>query len=243
MIKSVVISMILFGSVLGAQGQKVFERDTIKTTSGNLVITFIGHGSLLFNYQDKNIYIDPVLQVADYSSLPAADVILVTHDHGDHLDPAAIEKISKPETGIYLTQLCFNKLKKGKVCRNEEFFIAGGVPVEAIAAYNITGLRGNGIPYHPKGEGNGYIMNFGQVMVFVAGDTEFTPEMAKLKNIDIAFLPIGLPYTMSPGMAVDAAIKLKLKILYPYHFNNSNPEEVVRALVGSPIEVRVRSMK
>jgi L-ascorbate metabolism protein UlaG (beta-lactamase superfamily) len=228
---------------MGASGQKVFERDTILTSSGNLVITFIGHGSLLFNYQDKNLYVDPVMQIADYSKMPKADAILVTHDHGDHLDPVAIEKISKPETEIYLTKLCFEKLKKGKVCTNESFFMAAGIPVEATAAYNIVGLRGNGIPYHPKKEGNGYIMNFGQVKVYVAGDTELTPEMAKLKDIDIAFLPIGLPYTMEPSMAVEAAVMMKLKILYPYHFNNSNPEELVRALMGSQIEVRVRSMK
>jgi L-ascorbate metabolism protein UlaG (beta-lactamase superfamily) len=235
--------LIFLGGVLGANGQKVFERDTIRTVSGNLVITFVGHGSLLLTYHEKNIYIDPVLQVADYSGLPAADAILVTHDHGDHLDPAAIEKLSKPGTEIYLTGLCFDKLKKGKVINNEEFFMAAAIPVEAVAAYNIVGLRGNGIPFHPKGDGNGYVLTFGETKVYIAGDTELTREMAKLKDIDIAFLPIGLPYTMSPAMAVEAARVLKLKILYPYHFNNSNPEELVRALVGSPVEVRVRSMK
>jgi L-ascorbate metabolism protein UlaG (beta-lactamase superfamily) len=235
--------MMVLGSIGGAMGQKVFERDTIRTPAGDLVITFFGHASLSFNYQDRNIYIDPVMQVADYSLLPKADAVLVTHDHGDHLDPVAIEKISKPETEVYLSRLCFDKLKKGKVCPNESFFIAAGCPVETIAAYNIIGLRGNGIPYHAKGDGNGYVISFGQLKVYVAGDTEWTPEMAKLKNLGIAFLPIGLPYTMEPGMAIEAAVRLKLKLLYPYHFNNSNPEEIVRALMGTDIEVRVRSMK
>jgi L-ascorbate metabolism protein UlaG (beta-lactamase superfamily) len=241
--KMLFIVMMIIGQPIGAMGQREFERDTIQTPGGNLVITLIGHGSLLFSYQDKNIYIDPVLQVADFSSLPKADAILVTHDHGDHFDQMAIVQISKPETEIFLTQLCFDKLKKGRVCPNESYFIAGGIPVETIAAYNIYGLRGNGKPYHPKGEGNGYVMTFGSLKVYVAGDTELTPEMAKLKNIDIAFLPIGLPYTMAPAMAVEAAKTLRLKILYPYHFNNSNPEDVVRALLGSPVEVRVRSLK
>lgn len=237
------IFILLIVSAMGVMGQKSFEKDTIKTSGGNLVITFLGHGSLLFNFQDRNLYIDPVMQVADYSLLPKADAVLVTHDHGDHLDPVAIEKISKPETEIFLTQLCFDKLKKGKVFGNEAFFIAAGVPVETVAAYNIHALRGNGKPYHPKGEGNGYILTFAQYKLYVAGDTEPTPEMTKLKNIDIAFLPIGLPYTMPPALAIEAAKILKLKILYPYHFNNSNPEELVRAFIGSPVEVRVRSLK
>jgi L-ascorbate metabolism protein UlaG (beta-lactamase superfamily) len=139
--------------------------------------------------------------------------------------------------------LGFDKLKKGKVVNSESYFIAAGVPAESVAAYNIIGLRGNGKPFHEKGAGNGYVLTFGLIKLLIAGDTELTPEMTKLKNIDIAFLPIGLPYTMSPAMAVEAAQLLKLKILYPYHFNNSNPEEVVRALIGTTTEVRVRSLK
>jgi L-ascorbate metabolism protein UlaG (beta-lactamase superfamily) len=239
----VFFALMVMSSFGGLMGQKTFESDTIKTTGGNLVITFIGHSSLLFNYQDKNIYIDPVMQMADFSLLPKADAILVTHDHGDHLDSVAIDKLSKPETGLFLSQLCHDKIQKGKVCANESYFMAAGVPVEAIAAYNIIGLRGNGKPYHPKGDGNGYVLSFGTTKIYVAGDTEMTPEMTKLKDIDIAFLPIGLPYTMEPRMAVQAAFTMKVKILYPYHFNNSNPEEVVRALIGKNIEVRVRSMK
>lgn len=239
----ITVIMLTIGPAMGAIAQKVFESDTIPTPGGNLVITFIGHSSLFFNYQDRNYFVDPVDQVADYSMFPKADAILVTHDHGDHFDPVAIDKITKPETEIFLTQLCADKLKKGRVCKNGSFTIAAGIPLETTAAYNIVGIRGNGKPYHPKGQGNGYVLSFGQLRVYVAGDTELTPEMSKLKNIDIAFLPIGLPYTMAPGMAVDAARILKLKILYPYHFNNSNPEEVVRALIGSPIEVRVRSLK
>jgi L-ascorbate metabolism protein UlaG (beta-lactamase superfamily) len=240
---NLLVILALIQSTMNLMAQKPYETDTIPTASGKLAITFFGHASLLFNYQDRNIYIDPVMQVADYSQMPKADAILVTHEHGDHLDPMAIEKLSKPGTEISLNQKSYEKLKKGSIRKEGDFFGAAGVPVEVVAAYNINNLRGNGIPYHPKGDGNGYVLLFGDVRVFVAGDTEFTPEMAKLENIDIAFLPIGLPYTMSPAQAVQAAKTMKIKILYPYHFNNSNPEEVVRALVGSPIEVRVRSLK
>jgi L-ascorbate metabolism protein UlaG (beta-lactamase superfamily) len=243
-IKVEILAAILFwGSTIGVNGQKAFETDTISTPAGNIEITFIGHASLQFKYQDRYYYIDPVMQLADYSLLPKADVILVTHDHGDHLDPVAIEKLSKPETEIFLPQLCFDKLKKGKVCDNGKFFIANGVPVETVAAYNIYNLRGNGKPYHARNEGNGYVLTFGPLRIYVAGDTEITPEMTKLKQIDIAFLPIGLPYTMEPQRAVEAAKILQLKILYPYHFNNSNPDELFRTLLGSPIDVRIRSMK
>jgi L-ascorbate metabolism protein UlaG (beta-lactamase superfamily) len=241
-IRALVI-MIMVGSTFTVMGQAGFERDTIKTSAGNLIITFVGHASLVFTFQDRNIYIDPVMQMADFSLFPKADAILVTHDHGDHFDPVAIEKLTKPETEIYLTQLCYDKLKKGKVCHDGSFFIAAGIPGETIAAYNITRLRGNGLPFHPKGEGNGYVLTFGQIKVYIAGDTELTPEMRKLKDIDIAFLPIGLPYTMEPGMAIDAAKLLKVKILYPYHFNNSDPETLVRSLISTSTVVRVRSLK
>lgn len=237
------ILMIWVASSLAVSAQKKFEVDTIPLRSGNLEITFIGHASLIFKYQDRYIYVDPVMQLADYSKFPKADAILVTHDHGDHLDPVAIEYLTKPETQIFLTKLCFNKLKKGEICESNTFFLTSGISVETVAAYNISKLRGNGIPYHPKNDGLGYVLVFDNVRVYVAGDTELTDEMVNLKNIDIAFLPIGLPYTMEPQLAVEAAKLLKVKIFYPYHFNNSNPDEVFRSLIGSPIEVRVRSMK
>ena len=235
--------IIILGSLTGVMGQKIYEKDTIKTQSGDLVITFLGHASLLFTYQGKEIYIDPVTHVADCSILPKADAILVTHEHGDHFDPVAIEKLTKPETQLFLTQLCYDKIKTGKVCLENKFYNACGIPVETVAAYNTTNIRGNGLPYHPKLQGIGYVFMIGGVKVYVAGDTELTQEMTDVKNIDIAFLPIGLPYTMAPGMAIEAAKMLKIKILYPYHFNTSNPEEILKAMAGYPIEVRLRSMK
>jgi len=224
-------------------GQKVFERDTIQTTGGLLVITFIGHSSLMFNYQDRNIFIDPVSQVADFSGFPKADAILVTHDHGDHLDAETIKSLTKEGTEVFMTKLCQKKLPGGKVFGNGEFLIAAGVPVEVVAAYNIVSKRGNGIPYHPKGDGNGYVLKFGQFKVYVPGDTELIPEMSKLKDIDILFLPVAEPYTMPVGMAAEAARMINPKILYPYHFNNSNPDDLKRMLMDTSIEVRIRAMK
>ncbi|MFH0761725.1 MAG: MBL fold metallo-hydrolase [Bacteroidota bacterium] len=224
--------------------KKLYERDTIPTTGGNLVITFIGHASLLFTYQEKNIYIDPVNQMADFSTFPKADAILITHEHGDHLDPAAIQKLEKPGTELYLTELSKEKLPSGKAFANESFFIAAGVPVEVMPAYNIINKRGNGWPYHPKGDGNGYILAFGKTRVYVAGDTEQIPEMEKkFKDIQIVFLPISEPYTMSVYYAAEVAKLLKTAIVYPYHMNKANPDEFAELLKGTGIEVRIRSLK
>jgi L-ascorbate metabolism protein UlaG (beta-lactamase superfamily) len=226
-----------------ALGQKIFEKDTIQTTGGPLVITFVGHGSLWFNFQSRNIYVDPVSQVADLTGFPKADAILITHDHGDHLDPEAIKKLSKEGTEVFITKLCQAKIPSGKVFGNGEFLIAAGVPVEVVPAYNIISMRGNGRPYHPKGDGNGYVFKFGQFLLYVAGDTELIPEMMKLTDISILFLPIAEPYTMPLNMAAETARQIKPKILYPYHFNNSNPDDLKKMLMDTDIDVRIRSMK
>ncbi len=233
--------MIFLGA--GSYGQALFQKDTIKVAGGDLVITFIGHSSLLFYYQEKYIYIDPVAQVADFSKFPKADALLVTHDHGDHFDTEVINLLQKPGTELYLTGLCHKKIQEGKVIRNDDFFTASGVPVEAVPAYNIISKRGNGIPYHPKGDGNGYVLTFGKTRVYVAGDTELTPEMLKIKSIDILFLPVAEPYTMSVAMAAQAAAVINPKIFYPYHLNKTNPEEIVRALFNTGIEIRLRNLK
>ena len=237
-----IISMLVINSTV-VPGQKTYERDTIPTSNGNLVITFIGHSSLQFEYQDKFLYIDPVGQIADFSSFPKADAILVTHEHGDHLDPAAIGKLAKPGTDVYLTALCQPKYPAGKICKNDSFVIAAGVAVEVVPAYNVISRRGNGLPYHPKGDGNGYVLIFGQTRVYVAGDTELTSDMAKIKNINIAFLPVAEPYTMPVYMAVEAVKILKPQIFYPYHLNSTIPDQIKTALMGSLIDVRIRSMK
>lgn len=220
-----------------------FQTDTIETIGGDLVITFIGHGTLMFEYQNKVIHLDPWSNLADYKTLPKADVILVTHEHGDHLDPVAIADVSKESTDLILTENCYKKLKKGRIMRNGDFVGAGGLPVEAVPAYNTLSKRGNGIPYHPKGDGNGYIITFGDIRVYVAGDTEYYPDMAKMESINIAFLPMNLPYTMAPPLVAICAKAIKPQILYPIHYGETKPEELVKLLLGSSIEVRIRSMK
>jgi L-ascorbate metabolism protein UlaG (beta-lactamase superfamily) len=224
--------------------QQSFETDTIKTSAGKLEITFIGHGTLMFKFGNKIIHVDPVGQYADYARLPKADLILVTHEHYDHLDAKAINLIKTEKTNLVLTEKCYQQLKLGTVMKNGDVKIIDGLKIEAVPAYNIVHKRDSGQPFHPRGVGNGYIITFGDKRVYVAGDTENTPEMKALKNIDIAFLPMNLPYTMTPEMVADAARAFKPKILYPYHYGETDPNKLVQLLKDvRGIEVRIRQMK
>jgi L-ascorbate metabolism protein UlaG (beta-lactamase superfamily) len=211
------LSLMLFSMVFAstAAAQEQSPPDTIKTSTGNLVITFIGHGSLLLTFGGKTIYVDPYSKLADYAKLPSADVILITHEHRDHLDLAAVEKVRTEKTTIVLTEASARQVSGGMVMQNGDVKAINGMTVEAVPAYNIVGKRENGQPYHPKGVGNGYIITFGDKRIFVAGDTENIPEMKSLKNIEIAFLPMNLPYTMTPEMVADTASMIRPKVLYP----------------------------
>lgn len=236
------IAMLVFTLPLFAE--QTFEVDTIKTSAGELEITFIGHGTLMFKFNDKIIHIDPVSREADYTMLPKADLVLITHQHGDHLDPDALNIIKKEDTKLILTEICHQEIEQGIVMKNGDTKTIDGFKIEAVPAYNIVHKRKNGNPYHPKGEGNGYVITFGDKRVYVAGDTENTPEMIALKNIDIAFLPMNLPYTMNPEMVADAAMAFKPKILYPYHYGRTNPQKLVTLLKDmNDIEVRIRQMQ
>jgi L-ascorbate metabolism protein UlaG (beta-lactamase superfamily) len=220
-----------------------FETDLLPTASGDLKITFIGHASLMFEFGGKVIYNDPVGQYGDFSKLPKADLILVAHEHGDHFDPQAIAKISKAGTKLVLTPLVAAQ-QPGIVLKNGEETTVDGIRIEAVPAYNIAHMRSPGKPFHPGGDGNGYILTFGDKRVYVAGDTENIPEMKKLGRIDVAFLPMNLPYTMTPEMVADAARMVKPAILYPYHFGETDTAKIVSLLKDERgIEVRIRPMK
>jgi L-ascorbate metabolism protein UlaG (beta-lactamase superfamily) len=227
-----------------AAAMEPFATDIIKTSAGDLKITFIGHGSLMFTFNTKIVHVDPFTKVADYAKFPKADVILITHEHHDHLDLKALEQIRTEKTKVVLTEACSKQVKNGIIMKNGDVQTVNGLKIEAIPAYNLVHKRDNGQPFHPKGVGNGYIITFGDKRVYVAGDTENIPEMKSLREIDCAFLPMNLPYTMTPEMVADAAKTFRPKILYPYHFGDTDTSKLLKLLQDQKeIEVRIRNMK
>jgi len=236
--------LVLFLAAIPARAETEFDMDIIETVRVPLQISFIGHGTLMFSFGGKVIHVDPVSREADYAKMPKADLILITHEHRDHLDPKAVELIRTERTSIVLTEVCARKVSGGMVMNNGEVRNVQGFRIEAVPAYNLVHMRSPGVPFHPKGVGNGYIITFGKKRVYLAGDTENVPEMKKLKNIDIAFLPMNLPYTMTPEMVADAAKAFKPAILYPYHYGETDTSRLVELLQGvDEVEVRIRRMQ
>jgi len=230
----------LFSLLLVSAGyaQKKFEEDTFKTSGGDLKITFIRHATLMLAYDGKIIHVDPVSMYADYATLPDADLILITHEHGDHLDPKAIAEIKTAGTILIANEKAAKDYPDALVMKNGDRRSALGISIEALPAYNIDK------PFHPKGNGNGYLLTFGDKRVFIAGDTENIPEIKALKSIDVAFLPMNQPYTMTPEQVADVARAMRPKILYPYHYSETDPNRLVALLKDEAgIEVRIRQLQ
>ncbi len=222
-------------------GQPVLESDIYNTEKGDLKITFVGHASLIFEFDNMVIHIDPFSRVWNYDNLAKADMIIITHHHGDHLDPELIKKLRKPGAPVITPELSSKDISDCIIIKNGESKRINGIEINAIPAYNIIHKRDNGDPYHKKGEGNGYILNLGGKKVYIAGDTENTPEMKELKNIDIAFLPMNLPYTMTEEMVADAANAFQPGKLYPYHCRGSDSGKLLKLLENEKnIKVLIR---
>jgi len=221
-----------------------FEIDRIPTSSGELEITFVGHGSLMLRFGGKVIHVDPFGKLTDYRKMPDADLILITHEHGDHLDQEAISSIRKGTTIIVANPPSASRIDGALSMKNGQKRSVLGLPIEAVPAYNLIHKRDSGEPFHPPGRDNGYIITFGDKRIYIAGDTENIKEMKKLGPVDIAFIPVNLPYTMSTGMAAEAARMINPKILYPYHYGETDVKRIAELLADAPeIEVRIRPMK
>jgi L-ascorbate metabolism protein UlaG (beta-lactamase superfamily) len=233
----VLFSLMAAAALVSAAGR---DADVFETSAGAVRITPIHHASLLIEAGGKAIHVDPWSQ-GNYDGLPKADLILVTDIHGDHLDAAQIAKLSTPATVVIAPPAVAETVKTAKVLRNGETTAWGGWTIEAIPMYNLTRGPSPGKFFHDKGRGNGYVLTYGGKRFYIAGDTEGIPEMRALRNIDVAFVPMNLPYTMPPEEAADAVRAFHPKVVYPYHYRGSDLTVFSKALEGTGIEVRIRN--
>lgn len=221
----------------------LYEIDTFQTKSGKtLKFHALVHASIRIEYDGKQIQIDPVSRQSgktiDYAAMPKADYIFLTHEHRDHFDPDAIKQLSDKKTQLVTNKRCADMLGFGKVMANgDKMKIADDFIVEAVPAYNITPGH---LQFHPKGRDNGFILTIDGLRIYIAGDTEDIPEMKDIKNIDIAFLPCNQPYTMTPQQLVNAAKIVKPKVLFPYHYGQTNIKGIPAQLQNEGIDVRIR---
>jgi L-ascorbate metabolism protein UlaG (beta-lactamase superfamily) len=235
---AVPVLAVLPSFIATARAADVLDGDKIPTSGGDAVIHPVHHASLVLGFNGAVIYVDPV-DASLFSGLPAPTVILVTHAHGDHFDVPTLTAIGAgvpliaPQ--VVLDGLPDEMKQNAQLMANGDKGEVAGIPLAAVPAYNTTADR---LKYHPKGVGNGYLLTFGDKVVYVAGDTEDIPEMRALTGIEVAFLPMNLPYTMTEEQAADAVKAFKPKIVYPYHYQGSDPKKFAD-LVGGAAEVRL----
>ncbi len=224
----------LIGAVVYAQ-RSVQE---FETADGVVKITPIQHASLVLEAGGKVVYLDPV-SGGNFSGLAPADLILITDIHGDHMDPKVLPTISKSGTAIFAPAAVAETIKTAAIIRNGETVHAGPFTIEAIPMYNLKRGPAPGKLFHDKGRGNGYVVTYGGKRFYFSGDTENIPEMRALRDIDVAFVCMNLPYTMPPEEAAEAVRAFHPKIVYPYHYRGSDLNVFKNALAGSGIEVRI----
>jgi L-ascorbate metabolism protein UlaG (beta-lactamase superfamily) len=223
---------------VAARAQSSRPSQTFDTSAGAVRVTPLYHATMLIEAGGKNIYVDPA-KPANFNGLPKADLILITDIHGDHMDADAIAAISKSGTQIFAPPAVVTTVTTAASISNGETKSWAGWTIEAIPMYNLKRGPEPGKLYHDKGRGNGYVLTYGGKRFYISGDTEGVPEMRALKNIDVAFVCMNLPYTMPPDEAADAVKAFHPKIVIPYHFQGSDLTVFENALKGTGIEIRV----
>lgn len=208
------------------------------TGEENVDIVPVTHGSVVLKWQGKTIYIDPWSH-GNYKGVPPADLILVTDIHGDHMDLDQIAKSSKAETVIIAPSLVHETVTEAKVLNNGESTEVLGITIEAVPMYNLRRGPQPGQLYHTKGRGNGYILTLGNQRFYFSGDTECIPEMKELQAIDVAFVCMNLPYTMTPEEAAECVNVFKPRVVYPYHYRGSDPNAFKKSVTAPGVEVRI----
>ncbi len=224
--------------VMSSLSYSATAAQTFPTSAGAVKITPLYHASTLIEAGGKIIYLDPA-KPAKLGGSPKADLILITDIHGDHMDPASIAEISKAGTEILAAPAVVATVTSAKPIANGESKTWQGWTIEAIPAYNLTRGPVPGKLFHDKGRGNGYVLTYGGVRFYFSGDTEGVPEMRALKNIDVAFVCMNLPYTMPPEEAGDAVKAFHPKVVIPYHYHGSDLAVFKKGLEDTGIEVRL----
>jgi L-ascorbate metabolism protein UlaG (beta-lactamase superfamily) len=209
-----------------------------QTAAGPVRITPIYHATAMIQAGQDRIYIDPA-HPANLAGLAPGDLILITHTHYDHMDPAEIAALSKAGTVIIAPAAVQQTVKQARVLNNGEKMVWRQWKIWAVPMYNIRHMAPDGEPYHPRGRGNGYVLTYGGKNFYFAGDTEGTPEMRALRNIEVAFIPMNMPYTMTPDEAADAVRAFRPKVAIPYHYRGQNIQRFADDLKGTGIEVRL----
>ncbi len=230
--------LLLTAAALLAQPHRPVEE--FQTKLGVVKITPIRHASMLIEAGEKAIYVDPWSQGSFEGLPPKADLVLVTDIHPDHMDPVEVAKMLKPGTAVIAPAATAKALTTARILSNGEKTTWDKWTIEAVPMYNLKRGPTEGTLYHDRGRGNGYVLTYGGMRFYIAGDTEGTPEMRDLKNIDVAFVPMNLPYTMTPAEAAAAVRAFHPKIVYPYHYKGSDTKQFKAALDGSGIDVRLR---
>ncbi|WP_011581895.1 MULTISPECIES: MBL fold metallo-hydrolase [Chelativorans] len=217
------------------------QGDSYDSENGKITISPIAHASFVMTVPNMVIYVDPVGGAAAFEGNPPADLILVTHEHGDHFEPDTLTALAGEQTQLVTNPSVFDKLpealkSKATSIGNGESTTVGEIGIEAIPAYNTTPDR---LQYHPKGRDNGYVLSADGRRVYIAGDTEDIPEMRALSDIDIAFVPMNLPYTMDSDQAASAVAEFAPKVVYPYHYRGSDPEAFAAKVAEAGAEIQV----
>ena len=236
----VMLQMARFFTLVLALVAATFAADVEQTSSDDLTITPIRHGTVMLDFEGKTWYVDPWSQAPNLDTLPKADVILITDIHGDHMDPAAIAAVRKDSTVIIAPPAVVQTITEATSLSNGASTTLHGVNIEAIPMYNLKRGPQPGTLFHDKGRGNGYVLTMGGKRVYFSGDTEAIDEMRALRNIDIAFVCMNLPYTMPPEEAAEGVMGFHPTVVYPYHYRGSDLAIFSKALEGHPIEIRLR---
>ncbi len=218
------------------------EADQIETKNGNLTVQPIQHGTLVLSWNGQDVYIDPTGGASAFEGLESPDVVLITHAHGDHMDPETLKALDTEEVKIVVPQSVADELPdmfsdQLVILDNGENASQSGIDIKAVPMYN---LPESDDAYHPKGWGNGYVLTFADKRVYISGDTEGISEMRSLENIDVAFVCMNLPYTMDVEQASDAVLDFAPEIVYPYHYRGQDTEKFKQMVIEKNDDIEVR---